>query len=174
MYFKEKTIFSASGDLADGQRSPSFLTHVKHHRAEVLGCDRDLVVINRAKRFSSESLNRTLGPFAQFVESVQVGTKRSDAKTSDMRYQIAPMCANISKRARSSRFDTPVPIRIVEQPVLRIGSLDYIYVAKIARFRHAAHILYLRIEANVVQGAIRQTRFLRQRRHGYGFFSSRS
>jgi hypothetical protein len=44
---------------------------------------------------------------------------------------------------------------------------------QIARFSHAAHILYLRIKANIVEGAIRQIGFLRQRRYGYRFFASR-
>ena len=75
------------------------------------------------------------------------------------------MGTDIGECARRARLDTPVPVRFVKQPILRIRSLDHLNVAQFAGFAHAAHVLYLGVGTHIVEGAMRQTLFFGQRDH---------
>ena len=70
---------------------------------------------------------------------------------------MSHQCEPISRHAARSgpvglRIDAPVPVRVVEQPVLRISALHDQDLAEFARLAHAAHLLHHRVEAQIVAG----------------------
>src|ERR1019366_6010692 len=60
------------------------------------------------------------------------------------------------RRAVGLGIDAPVPIRVVQQPILRIGALHHQDLAQLASLAHAAHVLHDGVEAQVVGRAVAQ------------------
>ena len=93
------------------------------------------------------------------MEGLQVGAQFRDAQSGYVLHHVAPVGPDVGKSARGSvgRFlDAPVPIRVVQQPVLRVGALHGQDIAELARLPQAAHILHQGIEAQVLEGAVGQ------------------
>ena len=87
---------------------------------------------------------------------------RGDALSGDVLRHVAPVRADIGQAARGAvdlGVEAPVPVGIVEQPVLRIGALHHQDFAQVAVFPHAAHVLHHRVEAQVVEGAVAAASF---------------
>ena len=71
--------------------------------------------------------------------------------------QIHPMRSDVAHGAQRTvllRIHAPIPIGIVEQPILRIGALHDQDFAQIARFDHAPDLLDNRVVAQIVLNAI--------------------
>ena len=91
------------------------------------------------------------------MEGLKIGTKRSDAQASDVLGHVKPVRANVGHAARSTAslgVDAPVPVRVVEQPVLRVGALDDEDLAQIAGFSHAAQLLHHGVIAQIVADTV--------------------
>ena len=69
---------------------------------------------------------------------------------------VAPVRPDVGKRARRTGFDSPIPIRIVQQPILRICPLYGVNIAKQSRFSQAADVLHLGVGPYIVQRAVRE------------------
>ena len=158
-------VLAACRNLAGGERAARPVAHAEDHRAQIFGVDGDFFVILRAARSCPRKSRWTLGPLARFVERLQVGAERRDAQSGDVLGHVAPVRADIGhapRRAVGFGIDAPVPVRVVKQPVLRIGALHHQDLAQFARFAHAAHMLHHRVKAQIVEGAVAQLLFARQ------------
>ena len=70
---------------------------------------------------------------------------------------VAPVRADIGHAARGAvllGIDAPVPVGVVEQPILRIGALHGEDLAQLAGRDGAAHVLHHGIVAQVVACAV--------------------
>ena len=82
-----------------------------------------------------------------------------------MLHHVAPVRSDIGESAGWAGLDAPVPIGVVEQPILRIGSLHHLNVAQFASLADAPHVLHLRVIAQVMECAIGETPLFRQPDH---------
>ena len=101
------------------------------------------------------------------MKGLQIGAQRSDAQPGDVLGHIEPVRADIGHAARRAAgfcIDAPVPVRIVEQPVLEVRSLHDENFAQISGFAHAAHLLHHRIVAQIVTDTVAQSLAERQAR----------
>ena len=70
---------------------------------------------------------------------------------------VAEVGADVGQAARAAvglGVQAPIPIGVIEQPVLGICALHHQDFAQVARFAHTAHLLHQGIEAEIVKGAI--------------------
>ena len=115
------------------------------------------LVIFGGEGFPGEGFDRALGALARLVEGLDVRAQRRDARAGYVLDHIAEVGADVGQAARAAvglRVQTPVPIGVVEQPVLRVGALHHQDFAQVAGFAHAAHLLHLGIKAQIVKSAI--------------------
>ena len=64
---------------------------------------------------------------AGWVERLKIGTERGHTHSSDVLRHIKPVRANVGHAARRAAglcLNTPVPVRVIEQPVLGVRALD--------------------------------------------------
>ena len=127
------------------------------------------VVIRRSQRLSGEGLPMpfpcALGRLRvlwNVCKSAHSDVMRSPVTCSAISHQCEPMSAMRARGPALFRLDAPVPIRVVEQPVLRVSSLRHQDLAQIAGFAHAPHLLHHRVIAQVVAGAVAQLLLMRQ------------
>jgi hypothetical protein len=126
VYFDRQPILAPRGNLTDGERAASALAQTQHDRAKVLGVDGHYVVIRGIQSLTGESFDRAFRTFARFMKGLQIGAQRRDPQTGDMLDHVAPVCANVAERTRTSvgfGVNAPIPVRVIEQPVLRVGAL---------------------------------------------------
>ena len=93
----------------------------------------------------------------RFVVGLEIGAHRGDAQPGDVLGHVAPVRAEVRQAARRAAglgIQAPVPIGVVEQPVLGIGALHHQDLAQVAILPHAAHVLHHGVEAQVVEGTI--------------------
>src|SRR5580698_1761759 len=94
------------------------------------------------------------------MESLKIGAERTDLQSGDVLGQIKPVRANVGHaagRAASLGVYTPVPIRIVKQPVLKVCTLHNKNFPEIPSLAHGAHLLHHGIETQIVANAIAQS-----------------
>ena len=131
--------------------------HAKDDRAEVFRIDGHFVIVLRRERLAGEGFDGAFGLLARFVEGLQIGAEGGDSLPGDVLRHVAPVRADIGHGSRGAALlgvDAPVPVGVVEQPVLRIGALHDEDFAQVAVFAHAAHVLDHRVVAQIVAGAV--------------------
>jgi hypothetical protein len=159
--FNVQPVFASRGDLAGDHASTRARAHVKQDSAEIFCAYRSYNVIFRAEKLVGKALNGVFGLLAGCVEGLQVGDQRGDAQAGDVLGHVEPVRADIghaARRAASLRVDAPVPVRVVEQPVLRISALHGENLAQLAGLSHAAQLLHHGVVAQIVADAVAQPR----------------
>src|ERR1039458_7199030 len=114
---------------------------------------------------------------ARLMKGLKIGAESSHAQSRDVLGHIKPVRSNISHTTRRTTglcVDTPVPVRVVQQPVLRISALQDENLTQIAVFAQAAHLLHHGVITQIVTNAVAHSlpggerdEFLRLR-HGCG------
>ena len=93
------------------------------------------------------------------MERLQIRAQRRNALPGHMLHHVAPMRTDIGESAGTAiraGIDAPVPVRVVQEPVLRVGALNSVNLAQFARFPQTPHLLHHRVIAQVMERAIRQ------------------
>ena len=91
------------------------------------------------------------------MEGREIDADRADLLPGDVLDHVAPVRADVAhrpERAAVLRLDAPVPVGVVEQPVLRVGALRDENLSELAGLAHRAHLLHHRVEAQVVAGGM--------------------
>src|ERR1039458_1170189 len=114
---------------------------------------------------------------ARLMKGLKIGAESSHAQSRDVLGHIKPVRSNISHTTRRTTglcVDTPVPVRVVQQPVLRMSALQDENLTQIAVFAQAAHLLHHGVITQIVTNAVAHSlpggerdEFLRLR-HGCG------
>src|SRR5579862_341265 len=97
---------------------------------------------------------------ASFVNRLQVGAQTAYAQSGNVFGHVEPVRANIGHAARWSaraRVDAPIPVRVIEQPVLRIRALQNKNLAEVTSFAQAPHLLDHRVVAKIVTNSVAQS-----------------
>ncbi len=87
-----------------------------------------------------KGLDRAARLLARPVKRLEVGAQRRNPQAGHVLGHIEPVGPDIGHAARRAsvlRRDPPVPVRLVEQPVLRIGALHHENLAQLAGSREA-------------------------------------
>jgi len=114
-------------------------------------------VIFRAESLIGKSFDSMLRLFARAMKRLQIGTERSHPQPGDMLSHVEPVRPNIghaARRAAGFGIDAPVPICIVEQPVLKIRALNCENFAQITIFPQTPHLLHHRVVTQIVADAV--------------------
>src|SRR5271170_3890922 len=97
---------------------------------------------------------------AYAMKSLKIRAERIHSQPSDMFRQVEPVRANIghaTRRPAGFDINAPVPVRVVQQPVLEIRALHDKNFTQLASFAQRTHLLNHGIEAQVVTNAVAQS-----------------
>ena len=120
---------------------------------------------------AGEGLNGHFRPLASLVERSQIGANGSDGEPGKVLHHVHPMGADVPHRPQCAvclGLDAPVEIRVVEQPVLRVGTLDMENRTQFAAQNQLPDMLYNRVETKVVANCVSQVFLFRQLQHFLG------
>ena len=127
---KAEPVLASGGNLAGNEAaagpSSHLATHVKNHCAEVLRVHGGFNVVRRAENFVGKSFDGMFWLLACGMEGLQIGAERSHMQSSDMFGHVKPVRADVGhapRRASGFGVDAPIPIGVVEQPVLGVCAL---------------------------------------------------
>src|SRR5258708_13752126 len=97
---------------------------------------------------------------ALWVEGLKICTERGYADWGQVLRPIKRVRAYVghaTRRATCLGLDAPIPVRVVEQPVLRIRALDNEDFTQVSGFAHGAHLLHHGVITQIVADAVVQT-----------------
>jgi hypothetical protein len=157
-------------DLAGAHHAARAVFVADHDHRGVVGVD--LHRLRRA-RGAGEGLDRAGGFLAFGQEGREFGHHRLRLQPGDEARQVHPMGADIAhgpERAAHLRFQPPVPVGGLGQPVLVVVAGDETDIAKLPRPHHAMRLLVQRVEADVVADGGEFARRLRDLHHLGGLF----
>src|SRR5580704_7447428 len=157
--FNVEAVLASSGHLAGGDAAARTRAHVKYDRAEVFSLDGGFNVAFGSKELIGKGFGRLFRLLACRMKGLEIGAQRSNAQPRDVLGQIKPMRPDVGHAARRAAglcIDAPVPVRVVQQPVLKVCAMDDENLADVPGFAHGAHLLHHGIEAQIVTDAVAQ------------------
>ena len=118
-------VLAAGADLGDGHGAARAVGEAQQDRGDVLGAHRPGHGVGGP--IGGERLDRTRRLLAGGDERGQVGHHRHDRLAGDEGHQVEPVRADVADRAQRAalvRLEPPVPVGLVEQPVLEVVAGD--------------------------------------------------
>src|SRR5258708_39655088 len=97
---------------------------------------------------------------AHWVEGLKICTERGYAQSGDVLRHIKPVRAYVghaTRRATCLGLDAPIPVRVVEQPVLRIRALDNEDFTQASGFARGAPLLHDVVVTQMLADALGQS-----------------
>ena len=138
---EDQRVLAAGADLGDRHRAPGAILEAEQDRGRVL---------------------RLHLPFAAPAdEGHEVGHRRPDPLAEEERGEVHPVRADVGDGAQVAaemRVDAPVPVRVLQQPVLQVVPGHEPHLAELAGRDHAVHVLAYGIEAQVVVDRVHELR----------------
>ncbi len=155
--FDAEAILVAGRDLAYGEATAGAVSEVQQDSAEVVCVDGDVLVVFGAERLAREGLHAALGLLAGLVKGGELAAHARDGEGGEVLDHVHPMGADVAHGAEFAvvlGLDAPVVVRVVEEPVLGVGTLDGEDFAEVAGGNHCADLLHSRVVAEVVVGGV--------------------
>src|SRR4051794_36498136 len=114
-------VLPAGRDLTCSHRTTRALSHPKKDCPEVLRMHWSVLDISDCKQLSTKRFGMLLWPLAGRVKGLQISTQRLNPQPGKVFCHIEPVRTDIPHSPQGPsrlRIDAPVPIRLIEQPVL--------------------------------------------------------
>ena len=145
-------------DLRDGEDARAPVVHLEEHVREVLGVDGDRLRVRVAAAVEGLHVPGRAQPLV--VEAAETGMDTGHPAAGDVLDQVDPVRPDVAQGPRgagSLRLEPPVPVGLVEQPVLEIGAPDQVRPADAPVGEHRARLRDQRVvavvEADAAHGA---------------------
>ena len=145
-----QAVLAAGAQLRHGELAACPVLEAQQHGRHVLRADVDRHGVRRA--VGRERLDGPRGAVADRDERGEVGHHRLHALAGQERREVEPVGADVAdgpEGAAALRFEPPVPVGVVEEPVLEVAPGDQPDVPHPAVAHEPRHVLVERVEPDV-------------------------